>query len=208
MIRELDNDSLSLSLNHWGLIVGLNDGIDKLQKVVIGDFLRNFYGHYKVDEITEAFKLYAAQKLTFKDAVYNNMNPTFIGKVLAAYLEYKRENKLILNSSENVKLLKEPKEHANEGECAFEFIERNKEHLDSHYFIANWKAAFFHAKEIGILKLGKKKVEFLKDKVIASIVRERNKCKMSGRDPKYLSESSYLRNEYFRAAIMDFFKSN
>lgn len=187
MISQATDKEIHLNISKWGLICGLNDGTDPLMKIVITDFLRTFHNERTLDYISQAFKLYAAQKLDFKDPVYNNMNPTFIGKVLTAYAEHLRKEELKQRAEpKEVKMLQEPKvtkeERDAKRESAYNFILDIYKKEGKMPLTANWVHAFNHMyatelyqptqeefdKEVELMKMGikselrRKKTERLK----------------------------------------------
>lgn len=182
MISQATDKEIHLNISKWGLICGLNDGTDPLMKIVITDFLRTFHNERTLDYISQAFKLYAAQKLDFKDPVYNNMNPTFIGKVLVAYAEYNRK--------ENLKQLAEPKEvlqlseHKESKEVrekkSYEFIKRIYDNEGQFPFIANWVDAYKHLWKTKLISTTQEEFDNEKKEVEAKLKREIGKKRGKG----------------------------
>ena len=173
MIKEENDRNIHVHISTWGLICGLNDGVDDLMKIVITDFLRGNYPAMPLSEVSHAFKLYAAQKLDFKDSIYNNMNPTFIGKVLTSYFEHKRKSNLLSLPQPETKALPEaeiPKEK--ERENSFKFIETIYSKEGKFPIVANWVDAYFHLHKTGLINTTKEEFEAEKEQIRAALKNE------------------------------------
>lgn len=203
-ITELTTEDFNKYISVWGLTVGLNSPTDSLMKAVIRKFLLDYYPYKKPTEITEAFHLYAAQKLDFKDAVYNNINPTFIGKVLASYGEYCRQQNVIKGIAPKVqpKSLAAPKlDPEQEGKRAFQFIKDNWKEGDIRPY--NWTDAFKWLK----LDLSENDKEKLKKQVLKNIAIEKQKRKERRTSYADLEDVSHKRNEYYKLAVLKVIKA-
>jgi len=67
------------------LNIGINETLELSDFDRIFSFLQRNYGLLTLLEIAEAFDLYAAQKLEFKEHHFNSFDNVFIGKVLKSY---------------------------------------------------------------------------------------------------------------------------
>lgn len=183
-----------LYITRWGLICGLNDGVDILMKIEITGFLREYYSHMDLDELTTAMRLYAAQKLDFKDSIYNNMNPTFIGKVLVSYSEHKRKGNLLSLPKPEQKALPEaeiPIEKQREN--SYKFIETIYTKEGKFPIIANWVDAYFHLHKTGLINTTKQEFEEEKLRISTSLKNEVIRKKSMG--IKECFEKMELENE-------------
>ncbi len=93
------------------LRIGLSEppSIDEL--VDICRFVQREFKDFNILEVKNAFSLYAAQKLDFRDNPYNKLSSLFIGNVLSSYRRHRNSKvqpKSILNT---VKLEKVNKNH-------------------------------------------------------------------------------------------------
>ena len=194
MIKEETDRNIHVHISTWGLLCGLNDGVDDLMKIVITDFLRENYPAMPLSEVSHAFKLYAAQKLDFRDSIYNNMNPTFIGKVLISYFEHKREMNRLKAAKNNLKELPVSQVPiSEERENAYKFIEKIHTKEGKFPIIANWVAAYFHLYNVGKIKTTKEEFEAEKEKVKARLEKAiRHNRSLGIRD---CIEKSQLNNE-------------
>jgi hypothetical protein len=78
-------------LNRSAFSVGITLPLSSMEFQVIKDFLQTEFKDFSAAEISEAFSKYAAQKLSFTEKPYNNMNNLFISNVLIAYRKYRNE---------------------------------------------------------------------------------------------------------------------
>lgn len=199
-ISEIATDDFNKYIAVWGLTVGLNSPTDNLMKVLIRNFILDYYPTRKPSEINEAFKLYAAQKLDFKDAVYNNMNPTFIGKVMESYNEYLRKRRSIIRI-EPQKAIEAPKlDPEKEGKRAFEFIKENWKEGDIRPY--NWKPAFKYAIKEAIIDLSEDDKEKLKKQVLRNIAVEKANRRKRGQTFEDLERVEYKRFKYYQEAVL------
>lgn len=203
-VKDADWNDLDFAIKIWGLIVGLNNGTDLVMRKTISSFLVEYYPSITAKELFEAFRLYAAQKLDFKDSVYDNMNPTFIGKVLNSYKEYCRKRNIIkvTSHSEPQKALEAPKlDPEQEGKRAFQFIKDNWKEGDIRPY--NWTDAFKWLK----LDLSENDKEKLKKQVLKNIAIEKQKRKERRTSYADLEDVSHKRNEYYKLAVLKVIKA-
>ena len=93
---ELKEELVAQSLR-----IGLSEppSIDEL--VDICRFVQREFKDFNILEVKNAFSLYAAQKLDFRDNPYNKLSSLFIGNVLSSYRRYRNSKvqpKSILNT--------------------------------------------------------------------------------------------------------------
>lgn len=123
-IKELNNNNiLKIKIGAACLLVGMHGGIDELEEQILIDFLKTKFGNFNEEEFIEAFKLYAAGELNFKEAVYNNFSPFFVGKILNSYKDYKAKEAAKPKLFKEKTLLPEPEYvHEKQLELLKEFI--------------------------------------------------------------------------------------
>jgi hypothetical protein len=79
------------ALNLSAFSIGVTTSISSIEFSVIKAFLAREFKDFSSVEVVEAFQKYAAQKLSFTEKPYNNMNNLFISNVLIAYRKYRNE---------------------------------------------------------------------------------------------------------------------
>lgn len=79
------------ALNKSAFSIGITTSINNLEFQLIREFLSSEFKDFSAAEISEAFTKYAAQKLSFTEKPYNNMNNLFISNVLISYRKYRNE---------------------------------------------------------------------------------------------------------------------
>lgn len=62
-----------------------------IQMLVILDFVKDKFGFLTVEEIREAFKMYVAKELGFKE-IYRNLDTIVVSDVLNAYVDFRNES--------------------------------------------------------------------------------------------------------------------
>jgi len=63
----------------------------RIQMLVILDFIKDRFGFLTVEEIRQAFKMYVAKELGFKE-IYRNLDTIVVSDVLNAYVEYRNQH--------------------------------------------------------------------------------------------------------------------
>ncbi len=79
------------ALNLSAFSIGVTTSISSIEFSVIKAFLAREFKDFSSGEVVEAFQKYTAQKLSFTEKPYNNMNNLFISNVLIAYRKYRNE---------------------------------------------------------------------------------------------------------------------
>jgi hypothetical protein len=112
-IRTFSNDLTSgewkpllVILSRFGYSTGLKSIPDNRELELILNFVKREFPDFTKEECDEAFSLYLAQKLEFKDSHYNSFSSLFIGNILNSYRTYRQTNltKLSAYKKPDVKL--------------------------------------------------------------------------------------------------------
>ena len=85
------------SIDGFALMSGIREPIQDMEMSAIIKFIRREFSDFTRDELEEAFSLYNAKKLEFKDSHYNTFSAAFLGSVLQSYRQYRRYNLTELN---------------------------------------------------------------------------------------------------------------
>ncbi len=76
----------------------------KIQMIVILDFIKDKFGFLTVEEIRQAFKMYVAKELGFKE-IYRNLDTIVVSDVLNAYVDFRNESlHVYMSKKANLKL--------------------------------------------------------------------------------------------------------
>jgi len=169
-IKESQDKEITFYILKSAVQVGINGSMDDLTINLLLDFVKKYYSNLQINQYSEAFELYAAQKLDFKEKPYNNFSTIFVGLILNSYKEYLRKANLKpkpyippshqLENKVNV---------AEEMEKAFNFIEKVYKEKGEFPIIANWSDAFIYAELKGFIKLRVKDKQDLKVQVLSII---------------------------------------
>ncbi len=145
-IKDAGNNQIGMEINYCSLMVGLHTEIDAdTMAYVLIPFVRESYPNLDLEEIRNAFKSYAQQKLDFKEKPYNLISCAFIGSIMSSYSKYRVEQQRLHKSKENVQkaLLEEPKvDYEKEN---FEFIKKIMIEEGVPPIIADWVGAYNYA---------------------------------------------------------------
>lgn len=140
MLKDLNNKQLQVLVKTIGVYVGLFDAIDPLTQEILNNFLVRHYPNKTAEDIMRAFNLYASQELDYKKGVYNNLNPTFIGRIMASFKEYERKEATKPKALPPTDL-KQLEYNPNEGKESYDnilsYVEKGQEP-----FIANYIQAY------------------------------------------------------------------
>lgn len=95
----------------------------KIQMIVVSDFLKSKFGSLTIEEIKEAFKMYAAREFS-KIKVFRLLDCISIGEVLQAYTDYRNDTLRSYNSQKQILLNVMPEKTAEEKkEIRLKFIQ-------------------------------------------------------------------------------------
>ena len=172
-IKESQDKEITFYILKSAVQVGINGSMDDLTINLLLDFVKKYYSNLQINQYAEAFELYAAQKLDFKEKPYNNFSTIFVGLILNSYKEYLRKANLkpkaYIPPSQQI----ENKVNvAEEMEKAYNFIEKVYKEKGEFPIIANWSDAFIYAEVKGLIKLSVNDKQNLKIQVL-SIIKSR-----------------------------------
>ena len=169
-IKESDDKQLTFYILKSAVQVGINGSMDDLTMNLLVDFVKKYYGNLEIKQYAEAFELYAAQKLDFKEKPYNNFSTAFVGLILNSYKEWLRKANLkpktYIPPSHQLGNDLDP---IAEMEKAYKFIERVYKDSGEFPIIANWSDAFLYAEANGLINLSGEEKQQIKKEVIAEI---------------------------------------
>jgi hypothetical protein len=169
-IKESEDKELTFYILKSAVQVGINGAMDDLTMNLLVDFVKKYYGNLEIKQYSEAFELYAAQKLDYKEKPYNNFSTAFVGLILNSYQEYIRKANLkpkaYIQPSHQLENNQDP---IVEMEKAFKFIEKVYKESGDFPIIANWSDAFLYAQANGLITLSAEEKKQIKKEVIAEI---------------------------------------
>jgi hypothetical protein len=169
-IKESEDKELTFYILKSAVQVGINGAMDDLTMNLLVDFVKKYYGNLEIKQYSEAFELYAAQKLDYKEKPYNNFSTAFVGLILNSYQEYIRKANLkpkaYIQPSHQLENNQDP---IIEMEKAFKFIEKVYKESGDFPIIANWSDAFLYAQANGLITLSAEEKKQIKKEVIAEI---------------------------------------
>lgn len=86
----------------WKVFLGISDGWQEKDDLLL-DFIQHYYYFISIAELNLAIELSVARKLSVDVELYNNnFSPLYAGKIITAYLEYKKIHmKRILEKRDN-----------------------------------------------------------------------------------------------------------
>ena len=89
---EDDNNLIDL-IKKWKIYSGIANEMNFTEFIIILDFIKQNFGDLNYEDINSAINLSTAQKLEFYkykgDESFGNFSCTYVGRILAAYKEYK-----------------------------------------------------------------------------------------------------------------------
>ena len=169
-IKESQDKEITFYILKSAVQVGINGSMDDLTINLLLDFVKKYYSNLQINQYAEAFELYAAQKLDFKEKPYNNFSTIFVGLILNSYKEYLRranlKPKAYIPPSHQIE---NKVNAAEEMEKAYNFIEKVYKEKGEFPIIANWSDAFIYAELKGFIKLSVKDKQELKMQVLSII---------------------------------------
>jgi len=169
-IKESQDKELTFYILKSAVQVGINGSMDDLTMNLLVDFVKKYYGNLEIKQYAEAFELYAAQKLDFKEKPYNNFSTAFVGLILNSYKEWLRKANLKPKAYiEPTHQLENNQDPIAEMEKAYKFIERVYKDSGEFPIIANWSDAFLYAEANGIINLSLEEKKRIKKEVLEDI---------------------------------------
>jgi len=169
-IKESQDKELTFYILKSAVQVGINGSMDDLTMNLLVDFVKKYYGNLEIKQYAEAFELYAAQKLDFKEKPYNNFSTAFVGLILNSYKEWIRKANLKPKAYiPPTHQLGNDLDPIAEMEKAYKFIERVYKDSGEFPIIANWSDAFLYAEANGLINLSGEEKQQIKKEVIAEI---------------------------------------
>lgn len=88
--RNEDKELLIETIMNWSIFLGLEINEKELTMIVL--FIQNSYSNLTIGEIIMAIELSAKRALNCEVEVYNNFSPMYVGRILSAYLSYRKTN--------------------------------------------------------------------------------------------------------------------
>lgn len=159
--------------------IGIKETLELNDFDRIFNFLQRNFGLITLSQINEAFDLYSAQKLDFKDSHFNSFDNVFIGKLLKAYNEYKNEKqrkppKIEYKPVEGVKMRNGQVDNRTPysleaGKSAFEWTKEQILKDGKLPYIADWINACRYMEETGIIKLDAAEKEVMENALRAKL---------------------------------------
>jgi len=185
-LRELNNNDLGNKIKGVAILCGLHNQIGEVELAMLVDFLKHHFVYLEEEGFVEAFKLYAANKLEYKEPVYNNLSAFFIGKVLSSYKDFKAKDRakpkrIDLKALEAPKMDEDPKD-------SYTFICGVVQKEGKLPRIANWTEAFKYLVQSEIVTISETERELFKSNVKASIQNEYIEAKRKGRPNQRLRD--------------------
>ena len=169
-IKESQDKELTFYILKSAVQVGINGSMDDLTMNLLVDFVKKYYGNLEIKQYAEAFELYAAQKLDFKEKPYNNFSTAFVGLILNSYKEWLRKANLKPKAYiEPTHQLENNQDPIAEMEKAYKFIQRVYKDSGEFPIIANWSDAFLYAEANGIINLSLEEKKKIKKEVLEDI---------------------------------------
>ena len=98
----------------FGFELGLPTALDDFQFSVIREYVREHFSNLSFQEMREAFSLYVAQKLEYKESPYGKISPIFVGNVLNSFKKYQMG--LVHDYNMKLKNAEKPQKEATEQE--------------------------------------------------------------------------------------------
>jgi len=169
-IKESQDKELTFYILKSAVQVGINGSMDDLTMNLLVDFVKKYYGNLEIKQYAEAFELYAAQKLDFKEKPYNNFSTAFVGLILNSYKEWIRKANLKPKAYiPPTHQLENNQDPIAEMEKAYKFIERVYKDSGEFPIIANWSDAFLYAEANGLINLSGEEKQQIKKEIIEEI---------------------------------------
>lgn len=134
-------DEFETTINGVCFSIGIPEAISRFEQGIVFNFIHGQFGILTLEEIVNAFTLYSANKLKFKDSHFGKFDNKFIGNVLSSYLEHlanERSKNQIYEPEPMVRVKYTPEE----GLKSYEFIKGVFEKDKRPPFIASWTFAF------------------------------------------------------------------
>lgn len=203
--------------------IGIREALDLNDLDAIFNYVQKFFGLMSLENMRDAFDMYSAQELDFRDSHFNQFDKVFVGKVLKSYNEKKKK--------EAVK----PKLHQpiprvesgwNEKKSHFEWL-LNDVFLDDtehkkgkkrngkrgefpQTIICNWKDVYDHMVSESMIKEKQgfelaKRLEDVKNQVI---LEDKSKTKSLSGSVKIKIEAGSKPMAYYKYEVIDWFKEN
>ena len=142
-------------------------------KVIVG-FVQDQYQNRGINELIQAFKIYASGKMKNVEH-YNTLSPAFIGKVMTAYEDFRADEihkdkqlKEQRKRIEQQKIEPSPEQDKKVFNSILKHIKENKELPKHPRLLSAWD----HAERSGIIKLSNDQKQEFKDQVIEQLKNE------------------------------------
>lgn len=162
-VFEASSSALKSKIQDAAILSGFHKPIEEdYYKSIVEPFLIRMYASFNLEDITEAFMLYAARELEYKDKAFELMSPLFIGGVMSSYKKYKQEkNKIKKIEPKELNQLNEINEidEKDQEEKAYLFIQKVFIEEGKPPLIANWKKAFNYLTKNGFIEVSKEDIE-------------------------------------------------
>ena len=86
--NKSEGNAFTETWNKIAFNLGIREKLADFELQLIFDFVSKYFKTLTLQDMSDAFGLYSAQKLNFKNSHYQSMDNSFIGSVLTAYREY------------------------------------------------------------------------------------------------------------------------
>jgi len=196
--------------NSAAFTIGIRNPLVPDELRIIHEFLLEHFKTITLNDVREAFSLYSAQKLTFKDSHYNSLDNTFIGKVLTSYKEYNARQSLIRSAEEVIpKTLPRPQVTKEENaQQWFDWVMKETKY-NKIPMIADWNAIYWHLNKKDLVSLSYDEKEMLMDNLMEDLKEEISQYIADRKDvsvlKKRLKDRNYLRRECRKRTVINYF---
>lgn len=214
--KSIVTNDFKIILQTVAFDIGIRQALTLEDLDSIFNFLKKNFGATTLQDITDAFDLYSAQKLDFKDGHFNSFDKVFVGKVLKSYNDKKDKDRVKPKQFEPQKKIvwgwNEKKDHFNW--LLNEVFLTDTENSDFGEFpnivIASFKDIFDYMETEGMivkmegqqLKTRLKQIETMVNSGI------KNNNKKVSYDALINTNKGDLPPSYYRYEVMDYFIKN
>lgn len=173
-IAEATEEEVKQTLKMCFALIGLSALPDEFSKQVLISTVLSEFKRFTLQDISEAFRMIVRNQLKGDFGHYNNFSPMYLGKVMAAYEEFKgkkvvqmrQQEKLIEQRQEEVDNRPQHEKDKDEFDLLNKFLETKKE-IPMGW---NWLNVYAHMDRIGMIDIDNEE-----KRMYASLVEQRIK---------------------------------
>lgn len=208
--NKSEGNAFTETWNKIAFNLGIREKLADFELQLIFDFVSKYFKTLTLQDMSDAFGLYSAQKLNFKNSHYQSMDNSFIGSVLTAYREYTaQQNKNKAPETLQIDFNPMPIDKNKQAIKAFNEFKKKGSYFDFSNII------YKHLDETGVLNVSTKRKKAFWEKAKQNIIHdlktgsnhmEKISMKVMIKAVEVGSRNQKIKADAMRLALTDYFQ--